>query len=187
MMAAKKKLPVKAKKKAPKKEPAKSVVPQALPVFESLRREVDRVFEDFGRGSWLAPFRQAAFDLAQFWPTGLVWGAAPAVDIVENEKNYEIAADVPGMDQKDLQVKVSDAGLTIKGQKQEEREEKDRGYHLQERRFGSFQRTFGLPEGVDAANIEASFKKGVLTVTLPKKPGAKGAKHVETTVTIKTG
>ena len=70
--------------------------------------------------------------------------------------------------------------MTIKGERQEEKEEKKKDYYLRERSFGSFERSFGLPEGVDADKIEASFKKGVLTLTLPKKPEAqKPAKKID--------
>ena len=79
------------------------------------------------------------------------------------------------MAEKDIDVKVSDGNLTIKGEKQEEKEEKKKDYYLQERRFGSFERRFRVPEGVDIDKIEASFKNGVLTVTLPKKPEAQAA------------
>ena len=73
------------------------------------------------------------------------------------------------MDEKDIEVKVVNDTLTIKGEKQEEKEEKKKDYYLRERSFGSFERSFGIPEGVDGDKIEASFKKGVLTVMLPKK------------------
>src|SRR6516165_5009738 len=121
--------------------------------FESLRREVDRLFEDFRLGSWRSPFGR---------------GEAPAVDIVEKEKAYEITAELPGMDESNIDVKVSDGTLTIKGEKRDEKEEKKKDYYLSERRYGSFQRSFGVPDGVDADKIEANFKNGVLTVTLPK-------------------
>ena len=104
----------------------------------------------------------------------------PAVDIAESEKAYEITAELPGMDEKNIEVKVTDGSLTIKGEKQEEKEEKEKDYYLQERRYGSFERSFELPESVDPDKIEASFKKGVLTVTLPKKAEAqKPAKKIE--------
>ena len=84
------------------------------------------------------------------------------------------------MDEKNIEVKVVNGNLTIKGEKQEEKEEKKKDYYLHERRFGSFERSFEVPEGVDADKIEASFKKGVLSVTLPKKPEAqKPAKKIE--------
>ena len=104
----------------------------------------------------------------------------PAVDVVESEKAYEITAELPGMDEKNIEVKVTDGRLTVKGEKQEEKEEKEKDYYLQERHYGSFERSFDLPESVEPDKIEASFKKGVLTVTLPKKAEAqKAAKKIE--------
>ena len=94
------------------------------------------------------------------------------MDIAEHETAYEITAELPGMDESNIDVKFSDGTLTIKGEKKDEREEKQKDYHLSERRYGSFQRSFGVPDGVDADNIEAHFKNGVLTVTLPKRPEA---------------
>jgi HSP20 family protein len=140
--------------------------------FESLRREVDRLFDDFGVGSWRSPFGRTAFDLQPFWRGEVGWGKAPAVDIAENEKAYEITAELPGMDESNIDVKFSDGTLTIKGEKKDEKEEKKKDYYLSERRYGSFQRSFGVPDGVDTDKIEAQFKNGVLTVTLPKSADA---------------
>jgi HSP20 family protein len=145
---------------------------QAWHPFESLRREVDRLFEDFDRGSWLSPFRRSVFDMEPFWGRETRIATAPAVDIVEKDNAYEVTAELPGMDEKNIEVKLDNGGLTIKGEKREEKEEKQKGYHLQERRFGSFERYFAIPDGVDSDKIEANFKKGVLTVELPKKPEA---------------
>jgi HSP20 family protein len=97
------------------------------------------------------------------------------VDVSEGEKAYEITAELPGLDEKDIEVKLALGGLTIKGEKREEKEEKKKDYYLHERHFGSFERYFRLPDEVDPDKIEASFKKGVLTVTLPKKPEAQKA------------
>ena len=84
------------------------------------------------------------------------------------------------MDEKNIEVKFSDGVLTIKGEKEEVKEEKKKDYYLNERSFGSFQRSFRLPDGVDADKIEANFKKGVLTVTVPKSAEAqKAAKKIE--------
>ncbi len=84
------------------------------------------------------------------------------------------------MDEKNIEVKVANGNLTIKGEKQEEKEEKKKDYYLRERKFGSFERSFSIPEGVDTDKIEAAFKNGVLNVTLPKKPEAqKPAKNIE--------
>ena len=88
------------------------------------------------------------------------------------------------MDEKSIDVQVANGGLTIKGEKHEETEEKRKDYFLRERRFGSFERSFRLPEGVDKDKIEAVFKKGVLTVTLPKSAEEqKAAKNIEVKAT----
>ena len=136
--------------------------------FESLQREVDRLFEDFQLGSWRSPFGRSVFDVQPLWRGEIGWGKAPAVDIVEKENAFEITAELPGMDESNIDVKFSDGTLTIKGEKRDEKEEKKKDYYLSERRYGSFQRSFGVPDGVDADKIEANFKNGVLTVTLPK-------------------
>jgi HSP20 family protein len=80
---------------------------------------------------------------------------------------------LPGVDENSIDVKFSDGTLTIKGEKRDEREEKKKNFYLAERRYGSFQRSFSIPAGVDADRIEASFKNGVLTVTFPKTPQAR--------------
>ena len=100
----------------------------------------------------------------------------PSVDVGETDKAFEITAELPGMDEDDIEVTLTDAGLTIKGEKKSEREETEKDYHRLERSFGSFQRFFAVPEEVDAAKIDARFKKGVLTVTLPKTAKAKARK-----------
>lgn len=146
----------------------RAAAPAAWHPFESLRREVDRLFDDFDKGFWRLPSR-SLFDVEPFWRRG---PTAPAVDIVEREKDYQITAELPGMEEKDVELKVANGVMTIKGEKKEEKEEKKKDYYLSERRYGAFQRAFSLPDGVDADKIEASFKKGVLMVTLPKTPEA---------------
>jgi HSP20 family protein len=141
---------------------------QASSPFSTLRREIDRLFDDFGGGFWRSPFR-SAFALEPFSQREMTWASSPAVDVAETEKTYEITAELPGMDEKNIEVKVSNGNLTITGEKQEEKEEKEKDYYLKERHFGSFERSFQIPEGVDPSKIEATFKKGVLKVTLPKK------------------
>ena len=138
--------------------------------FDSLRREVDRLFEDFQLGSWRSPFAGGLFDVQPLWRGEI--RKAPAIDIVDTDKAYEITAELPGMNESDIDVKFSDGTLTIKGEKRDEKEENKKGYYLSERRYGSFQRSFGVPDGVDVDKIEANFKNGVLTVTLPKTPQA---------------
>jgi HSP20 family protein len=153
--------------------PARSVSPSVWHPFEGLRQEVDRLFDEFDKGLWHSPFRRSAFDLEPFWRRGQSWGTAPAVDIVEKDNGYEMTAELPGIDEKNLELKLEGGTLTIKGEKREDKEEKKKDYYLQERRFGSFERRFAVPDNVDLDKIEAGFKKGVLTITLPKKPEAK--------------
>ena len=152
--------------------------------FVSLRREIDRLFEDFDRDFWGFPFHRSGFDVEPFWRRELTWAATPAVDVTESGTAYEITAELPGLDEKNIEVKLANGDLTIKGEKQEEKEEKKKDYYVHERHFGSFERHFALPDGVDIDKIEASFKNGVLTVKLPKKAEAiKPAKKIE----VKTG
>lgn len=151
--------------------------------FEKLREEIDRVFDNFPSLLSRSAFSSPLFDSEPFWRT---WsrGAVPAVDIAEKDGAYEITAELPGMDEKNVEVKYSDGVLTIKGEKEEAIEEKKKDYHLSERRYGSFQRSFSVPSGVDGDKIEASFKKGVLTVTLPKSAEA-AKKEKKITVSAK--
>ena len=168
------KLPIKQEKPS-----SGSLAPELWQPFESLRGEIDRLFDNFGQGFW-RPFGRSLFAAGPRFRHELTLGTMPAVDVVESEKAYEVTAELPGMDEKNVEVKVVNGDLTIKGEKQKEKEEKKKDYYLHERSFGSFERSFGIPEGVDTDKIEAGFKKGVLTVTLPKKPEAqKPAKKIE--------
>ena len=97
----------------------------------------------------------------------------PPVDIYEDENNIVVKADLPGMDQKDIEVKVENNTLIIKGEKKFEDEEKKDNYHRIERFYGTFQRAFTLPDTVDVDKIKASYKNGVLEITIPKKPETK--------------
>jgi HSP20 family protein len=165
--------------KLPVKTEQASAPMQTWKPFESLRREIDRLFDDFDGGFWRSPFRRSA-TMVPSWARESAWPAVPAVDFTDTEKAYEVTAELPGIDEKNVEVKVAGGVLTIKGEKQEEKEEKKKDYYLRERSFGSFERSFEMPEGVDTDKIEANFKKGVLTVTLPKKPEAqKAAKKID--------
>ena len=86
---------------------------------------------------------------------------------------FEITADLPGLEQNNIELKLSGDVLTIKGEREEKKEEKKGNYYLSERQFGTFFRSFQMPESVDPEKINASFKNGVLTVILPKRPEAK--------------
>ena len=169
------KVPVKAEQKSE----AKVAVPQVWRPFKSLRREVDRLFDDFGTEFWRSPFRRSLFEMEPVFRREFQVGPAPAVDIVEKDNAYEVTADLPGFDEKNIEVELQNGSLCIKGERKSEKEETKKDFHLTEREFGSFERRFTLPEGVDADKIEASLKKGVLTVTVPKKPEAqKPAKKI---------
>lgn len=150
------KLPVNTEHKSPQ---APSLLPEWRP-FESLRREIDGLFDNFHTGFWRTPSMPALFDTRGT--------SAPAIDFAEHDKAYELTAELPGLDAGDIDVKFAHHVLTLSGQKKEEKEEKKKDYYLSERRYGSFQRSFQLPDGIDADKIEAKFDKGVLKVTLPK-------------------
>lgn len=165
------KLPVKkAQESIERSWPLKSWHP-----IESLRREVDRLFDDFDGGLRMLPLRHSIFDTEPLWRRERDLATLPAVDVAETDKAYEITAELPGLEEKDVEVKLSNGGLMIKGEKHEEKEEKKKDYYLHERRYGAFERYFDVPQGVDTDKIEASFKKGVLTVTLPKTQEAQKA------------
>jgi HSP20 family protein len=174
MAGAATKLPVKSEKKMPPRSDNWTAP------FESLRREIDRLFDDFHPFDFRLPSHSV---FGRNLPAlNSAWAMAPAVDLVEKANEYEITAELPGIDEKNVEIKLSNHTLTIKGEKTETKEEKEKDYYLSERRYGSFQRSFQLPEGVDADKIDASFAKGVLTVKLPKTIEAQKA---EKKITVK--
>jgi HSP20 family protein len=128
--------------------------------FALLRREMDSLFDNFFHGFDFEPFeaRFAAFN--------------PKVDVTESDKEIKIAAELPGMDEKDIDVSLQNNMLTIKGEKKEEKEDKGKDYYRMERSYGSFSRTIPLPIEVETDKVEAKFKKGVLNITLPKSAKA---------------
>jgi len=92
----------------------------------------------------------------------------PDFDISETEKEYMIAGEIPGIDVKDLKVTLTDGIVTIKGEKKKEQEEKEENYHRVERHYGSFERSFRLPDGIKKKELDAQYKDGILKLTLPK-------------------
>jgi len=149
-------------------------------LFRSLRQEIDQVFDSFNRGLGFFPLGRSMFGSELGWPRQAIEGIAPAVDIGENDKEYVITAELPGLGEDNVEVRLSNDTLTIKGEKSEEKDERKHDYHLSERRYGSFQRSFQLSDDVDREKIAASFNKGVLTVTLPKSAQAlKSEKKIE--------
>jgi HSP20 family protein len=140
--------------------------------FEALRNQVDRMLHDFQTGFLQAPTYRSLLDIEPFWRRDLGFNVTPAIDIVEKDKAFEVTAELPGIDVKNIDLQLSDNVLTIKGEKQEEREEKAKDRYVSERRYGSFRRSLQVPGNIDTDKIEASFKDGILTVTLPKSPEA---------------
>ena len=100
-------------------------------------------------------------------------GYSPQVDIREDENNIYLEADLPGLSKKEIDVKIEDNILTLSGTREEDRKESEATYYRYERRVGSFERKFNLDDKVEATAVDAQFKNGVLTLTLPKKEEAK--------------
>ena len=145
----------------------------------TLRGEIDRLFDEFSRGWSVFPFGSRSFDWEPLWRRGAMFGpAVPAVDIAEKAQAYQITAELPGLDEKEIEVTVSDDGVRIKGEKKEEKEEKTKSFYRVERSYGRFERSVQLPMMVKGDKVEAAFKNGVLTVSLPKAEEAK-AKSVK--------
>jgi HSP20 family protein len=132
------------------------------------------------RGLTRSPFRELAREMEEafgrFFPgseeRGYPW--TPAVDMVDEKDEIVVKADLPGLDQKDIEVTVEDGTLTIRGERKEEKEEKKENYYCAERSYGAFLRSIPLPKGVEADKVKATFKKGVLEIHLPKAKEAKG-------------
>jgi HSP20 family protein len=130
--------------------------------FSALHREIDRVFSEFAR---------SMPKLGEPW-LGEAWEGAlkPSMDVKETDKAVEVTVELPGLSEKDVEVSVSDRVLTISGEKKTEEERKGENYHVMERCYGRFSRSVTLPFEPDSNKVEASFAKGVLTITLPKPP-----------------
>ncbi|RMH04762.1 MAG: Hsp20/alpha crystallin family protein [Nitrospirae bacterium] len=153
-------------------ESAQQVRSQALtPMRENpvvrLHQQIDQLFDEFFRGFPFSPFRRLDEP-----PTigGLI---LPRVDIAESKKQYTITVEVPGVDEKDIDITLAEGTLTIRGEKRYEKEESDEQYHRVERSYGAFQRVISLPTDADEDKVEAKFKNGVLTITVGKNPNAK--------------
>lgn len=141
--------------------------------FYALQREMSRVFDDFSRSLDLAPF-------------GVETGGGsfyPSIDVKEGEKEITVRAELPGMEEKDIDVSLVNNSLTIRGEKKEEKEEKGKDYWRRETSYGSFSRTIPLPDEIDTEKVDAHFKNGVLTINIPKLESS-SQKHKK--ITIKT-
>jgi HSP20 family protein len=130
-----------------------------LTPFTALQREIDRVFDDFTH--W------RGFDPMAF---------TPSMEVTETDKAIEITTELPGMDEKDVEISIANDVLTIRGEKKAEREEKKKAYRLIERSYGAFERSLALPAGTNADAVTANLSKGVLKITLPKPTAAQAQK-----------
>ena len=128
--------------------------------FSTLQDRMNRLF----RESYGPEGRDEALTTTQF---------APPVDVYEDEHNITLKVEVPGIDEKDIDVRVENNVLTVHGERKFEKEEKEENFRRVERQYGSFTRTFTLPSTVDAEKVQADYEKGILKIVLPKKVEAK--------------
>ena len=135
--------------------------------FTTLQKEIDRLFERFWEPRW-----------DEFPALAGEW--TPSLDLSETKDALVVKAEIPGIDPKEIEVSLQDQVLTIKGEKRQEKEEKDEHYFRMERSYGGFVRSIRLPVPVDGSKVSATFKNGLLTVKLPKTTAAKG-----TTIPVK--
>ncbi|MFO7890594.1 MAG: Hsp20/alpha crystallin family protein [bacterium] len=128
--------------------------------FLTLRKEMNRLFDSFFDDSSISPFREG-------------WGRTfPQINIKENDKQIEVSAELPGIDQKDADISIYNNVLTIQGEKKQEKEDKEGEYYHRECTYGSFHRDIALPDEVDEDKVKADFKNGILKIILPKKEEA---------------
>lgn len=144
----------------PRKSEERSLAERGADPLNHLRSQINRVFDDFSGESWLAPGRETAA------------GFSPRMDVTETDREIKVSAEIPGVEPKDIDVSVEDGMLAIRGEKKCEREGKEKGQYRMERSYGSFERAIALPAEVDESKAKAEFKKGVLRLTFPKRPGA---------------
>ena len=129
--------------------------------FTAMRRDMDRLFDDMWKGFSSGGGLPAAFGNG---------AAVPRVDVKETAAGIEVSAELPGVDEKDIEVELQDDVLTIRGEKKVEKEEgdKEKGYHVMERSYGSFARSIALPYDADPDKVSADFSKGVLKIVVPR-------------------
>jgi HSP20 family protein len=136
--------------------------------FMSIQKEVDRALHGF-----YDIFESKPFDLQKFENLHI----APAMDLVEDNQCYKVEAEMPGMDEKDITISIHDNMLTIHGEKSTSRKDEHKNYIAREINYGRYERCIALPQAADGEKATASFKKGMLWVTIPKKAGKKGNGH----------
>jgi HSP20 family protein len=157
------------KRKEPEQEQEERGLQVRQDPYLTFQQQMNRMFDDFFRDWGLEP--SPAF--------GGGWEAfSPSVDVVETDKAIKVDVELPGLEEKDIDVSISRDVLTISGEKRQEKEEKKHNYVRTERSYGSFKRSIPLPGEVDAGKADAVFRKGVLTVTLPKAVKAQAQKKI---------
>ena len=138
-----------------------------------LRDEMDNLFERFLGEGW------GPSTMMENWPAR--FGMGPRIDMSETENELVVKAELPGVDPKDVDIRVEGNMLTIRGEKRQEKDERHKDFHRVERQYGGFQRTIHLPSSVDSNKVDASYKDGVLSITIGKRPDAKAKK-----ITVRT-
>lgn len=139
---------------------------ESVDTISALQNEMNRMFDNFFDNSFgLAPLKRLMNSEGMF---------SPVVDVSENKNDIKVLVDVPGVDEKDIQVSLNHNVLEIHGEKKYEKEDKEENYHYFERSYGSFHRSIPLPCEVDGDNVDAVYQKGVLTITLPKTEDTQG-------------
>jgi HSP20 family protein len=157
------------KKKEPVQQEQEGALQRGGHPLLTFQQEMNRLFNDFFGQSALEPF--GAFREE--------WGLfSPRVDVAETDNEIVVSAELPGLDDEDIDVSLSRGMLTISGEKKQEKEKKGRSYYHVERTYGSFQRSVALPSNVDTSKVDAVFRKGVLTITLPKTGGGKARERI---------
>ena len=144
--------------------------PEPANPLATYRDEMDRALGRFFSDDWMSGFPR----LGRLWdfpnmlgrPTGML--SMPKADLSEDKRKYELTVELPGMDEKDLKLTLAEGALILKGEKKDEKETKEKDYHITERSYGSVRRRFPLPPGVNVDKMDASFSKGVLKIVLPK-------------------
>ena len=141
----------------------------------ALIRWYDRDLEPVGTYDWLQRQINDLFDFPRFPETQGLFDrrVSPAIDVIEHPDSFTVECDLPGMDQKDIDISIASGVLTIKGEKRTEQKSENRKVYKKETWEGNFQRTISLPSVVDADKVEASFSDGVLKITLPKREDVK--------------
>lgn len=146
-------------------EAQRSAAPWPTRIFDDFHEEMDGLLDNFFGTRFPA--------LRRGWAALPQGAMSPAIDVSENGKQITLTAELPGLSEEDVELEVKDGRLTLKGEKRHEEERKEDNFHLMERSYGAFQRSMPVPDTVDESKISASFDKGVLKVTMPKKPEAK--------------